>query len=506
MSFRPFPGDDLQAVLESAEIGHSIDKATYKQRLPELRAALLMRQAELKERAEVPLIVLVSGLDGAGKGETVNVLHEWMDTRLMATHAFGPPTDEERARPPLWRFWRVLPPKGTAALIFHSWYYDPLYDRVYGRISPEAYESALETITRFERMLVREGTVLLKLWFHLSKQAQYKRFKTLESDPNTRFRVTKEDWEHFAHYDHLRRCAEQMLRETSTVEAPWIIIEGAEERYRNLATGQALLHALEQGLAPKPPPKPHHESPPLLEPIDHVRILDRLDLTLSLPKADYEEELAALQSRLARLVRHSSFRKRHSLVAVFEGNDAAGKGGSIRRVTRALDARQYKVMQTAAPTEEERAQPYLWRFMRQVPGHGQITLYDRSWYGRVLVERVDGLVSEETYLRAYAEINDFESVLIHHGAVVVKFWLAISKDEQLRRFKAREQQRYKRYKITADDYRNRAKWDAYQRAAHDMIERTSTELAPWTLVEANDKHFARVKVLRTLVTALERAR
>ena len=183
-------------------------------------------------REEDPAVVLVSGLDGAGKGETVNVLHDWMDTRLIATHAFGPPTDEERARPPLWRFWRVLPPKGTAALIFHSWYYDPLYDRVYGRISPETYENALETITRFERMLVREGAVLLKLWFHLSKRAQYKRLKALESDPNTAFRVTKEDWEHFEHYAALRRCAEQMLRATSTVEAPWILIEGEDERYR----------------------------------------------------------------------------------------------------------------------------------------------------------------------------------------------------------------------------------------------------------------------------------
>ena len=506
MSCQKRLGDDIEGVLESAEIGHSIDKAAYKKAVPALRAALLDRQAELKQRAEVPLIVIVSGLDGAGKGETVNVLHQWLDTRLMTTHAFGKPTDEERARPPLWRYWRVLPPKGRAALIFNSWYREPVYHHVYGRMGPEPFDNALEAITRFERMLVREGAVLLKFWFHLSKAAQKRRFQTLERDPNTRYRVTKEDWDHFARYDHFRRCAEQMLRQTSTAEAPWIIVEGEDERYRNLATGNALLAAFERGLAPKPPPRPHHESPPLLEPIDHKRILDTLDLRQSLPKKEYEAELAQLQARLNKLVRRSRFRKRQSLVVAFEGNDAAGKGGSIRRITQALDARQYTVMQTAAPTEEERAQPYLWRFWRQVPGYGQVTLYDRSWYGRVLVERVEKLTEEEDFMRAYAEINDFESELVEHGAIVVKFWLAISKEEQLARFKAREQENFKRYKITAEDYRNRANWDAYKEAASDMVERTSTELAPWTLVEANDKYFARVKVLRTLVAALEAAR
>jgi len=493
-------------VLESAEIGHSIDKTTYKNALPDLRAALLDRQAELKERAEVPLIVVIAGLDGAGKGDTVNVLHQWMDTRLMATHAFGKPTDDERARPFLWRYWCVLPPKGQAALIFDSWYSGPLYDRVYGRTGSEPFDNRLETITRFERMLVREGAVLLKFWFHLSKSAQKKRFQKLEKHPNTRYRVTKEDWDHFAHYDRLCHYAEQMLRQTSTAEAPWVLIEGENERYRNLSTGKALLDALEKGLAKRPPPEPHHESPPLLEPIDHLRIIDKLDLSQRMPKPKYEAELARLQAQLNKLVRSPKFRKRRSLVAVFEGNDAAGKGGSIRRVTQALDARQYKVMQVSAPSEDELAQPYLWRFVRQIPGYGQVTLFDRSWYGRVLVERVEQLTLAPDWLRAYAEINDFESELVEHGTVVVKFWLAISKEEQLERFQARERENFKRYKITAEDYRNRAKWGAYRDAASDMVERTSTELAPWTLVEANDKYFARVKVLRTLVEALEAAR
>jgi polyphosphate kinase 2 (PPK2 family) len=224
------PRGDCSEVLESAEIGHALDKATYKRALPKLRAALLERQYELKERAEVPVIVLIAGLDGAGKGDTVNVLHEWLDTRLMSTHAFGKPTDEERARPPHWRYWKVLPPKGRSALFFNAWYQAPLFSRVYGELGADPFDHALEAVNRFERVLVREGAIILKFWFHLSKTAQRKRLKSLERDPRTRFRVTKEDWAHYARYDKFRHCAEQMLRTTSTAEAPWIIVEGEDDR------------------------------------------------------------------------------------------------------------------------------------------------------------------------------------------------------------------------------------------------------------------------------------
>ena len=193
------------------------------------------------------------------------------------------------------------------------------------------------------------------------------------------------------------------------------------------------------------------------------------------------------------------------MVAVFEGNDGAGKGSSIRRVTSALDARCYDNVSVAAPTEEECAQPYLWRFWRHLPRRGRFTFFDRSWYGRVLVERIEGFCSEADWMRAYSEINDFESRLSRHETVVVKFWLAISKDEQLRRFKQREKTPFKRFKITDEDWRNREKWDAYETAVCDMVDRTSTAGAPWTLVEANNKYFARIKVLKTLCAAVEAA-
>ena len=195
--------------------------------------------------------------------------------------------------------------------------------------------------------------------------------------------------------------------------------------------------------------------------------------------------------------------KKLSLLTVFEGIDAAGKGGSIRRITGALDARFYEVIATAAPTEEERAQPYLWRFWRHMPRLGRLAIFDRSWYGRVLVERVEGFCSQSDWMRAYSEINDFEEQLIRNRTVLVKFWLSISKEEQLKRFKEREAIGFKRFKLTADDWRNREKWDQYENAVCDMIDRTGTEIAPWTLVEANDKNYARIKVLKTLCNRLE---
>jgi polyphosphate:AMP phosphotransferase len=355
-------------------------------------------------------------------------------------------------------------------------------------------------------MLANEGTLILKFWLHLSKEKQKKRLTSLARDPRTRWRVTDADWRNIERYDSTRKVAEQVLRQTSLAEAPWTIVEGEDPRYRNLTVATALLREMRKRLDETTPVAQEREaSPPLAPPIDGLHVLDRLDLGQKLDKPSYEKQLEELQGRLSSAMRKSRFRKRHAVVAVFEGNDAAGKGGSIRRVTGALDARQFEIVPVAAPLEEELAQPYLWRFYRRVPRLGRMTIFDRSWYGRVLVERVEGLCSEADWMRAYSEINDFESQLVERGVMVVKFWLAISQEEQLARFEEREKTSFKRFKIGEEDYRNRAKWSEYAGAVNDMVERTSTVGAPWTLVEANDKHFARIKVLRTLVEAIEKA-
>ncbi|MFO1379708.1 MAG: polyphosphate:AMP phosphotransferase [Chitinivorax sp.] len=488
-------------MFESAELGHRIDKDAYRQREPVLREALLDIQYELKELSKFPVVVVVGGVDGAGKGETVNLLNSWMDPRLIRTHAFGAPSDEESERPHMWRFWRALPPKGLIGIMFGSWYTDPIVARVEKNQTQAELDQRVEEIVRFEKMLCNEGVLLVKFWFHLSKQDQKLRLSALESNPLTRWRVSAGDWERFGQYDRYRKVSEYVLRQTSTGEAPWIVIEGADERYRALTAGGVLLDSVRRQLERVKTPRQRIDAAPILPPIDQLRLLDRLDLSRKVEKKQYSKRLEQLQGQLNQLVRDRKFRDR-SLIVVFEGNDAAGKGGSIRRISAALDARQYQIFPVAAPSEEERAQPYLWRFWRNLPRKGRVAIFDRSWYGRVLVERVEGFCSHADWMRAYAEINEYEQQLVAHGAIIVKFWLAISPDEQLRRFKEREEIGFKRFKITEEDWRNRDKWDDYVQAVGDMVDRTSTTIAPWTLVEANDKYHCRVKVLETLCEAI----
>jgi polyphosphate:AMP phosphotransferase len=458
----------------------------------------------LSEKPDFPVVILVSGVDGAGKSETVNLLNAWMDPRLIQTHGLGALTEEEAMHPPMWRYWRRLPAKGKIGIFFGSWYNAPINGRVLNGQTDHDLDAAIARIVRFERMLVNEGALVLKFWFHLSKSAQQKRLTDLEKNPRTKWRVTKEDWNRFGHYDQYRKVSEHTLRETSTGEAPWLIVEGGDECYRSLTVTKHLLEALQSRLAQTEPPHRRVHGAPLPMPIDNLRILDALDMNRKIGKKEYQVDLEKWQGRLAKLFRSKKFHRR-SVVVVFEGMDAAGKGGAIRRITAALDARQFDIVPIAAPTEEERAQPYLWRFWRNLPRHGKLAVFDRSWYGRVLVERVEGYCSQPAWMRAYREINDYEEQLVESGVIVVKFWLSISKEEQLRRFKEREQIAFKRFKITEEDWRNREKWDDYVRAASDMIERTGTEIAPWTMVEAEDKNYARIKVLRTLVETLEKA-
>jgi polyphosphate:AMP phosphotransferase len=492
-------------MFESAELGHKIDKATYDAEVPKLREALLDAQMELAKQAKFPVIILIGGLDGAGRGETVNLLNEWMDPRFIQTHGMGDPSDEELDRPMMWRFWRELPPKGKIGVFLGSWYTWPILNRVTGRTNLAEFDQSMERAKRLEKMLTDEGALILKFWMHLSKDRQKKRLTLLEKNPNTRWRVTHRDWKHFKQYDKFGIVHESVIRHTSTAEAPWTIVEGYDPRYRSLTIGKVILDAICKRLDDFDLKTVVVQAPPTpLPSIDQLNILKTLDLKQTIDKKLFKEELEKYQGKLALLTREAKF-KDITVIAMFEGNDAAGKGGAIRRITNALDARWYNIIPVAAPTEEERAQPYLWRFWRHIPRRGRVTIFDRSWYGRVLVERVEGFCSKVDWMRAYSEINDFEAQLVRHKIVLVKFWLAISKDEQLLRFNEREKISFKRFKITEEDWRNREKWDDYEQAVCDMVDRTSTEIAPWTLVEANDKNFARIKILKTLCHEIETA-
>ena len=506
-------------MFEAAELGQRIPKEEYKRRVPKLRAELLDVQQQLI-RARLPVIVVFAGVDGAGKGETVNLLNEWMDPRWTITRAYGEPSDEESERPEYWRYWRDLPPKGRIGLFLSSWYSRPVLDRVNRRTSAAGFDHALDRIVAFERTLTDDGVAILKFWMHLGRQAQKKRLRKLESDRLTRWRVTPLQWQHWRMYDRFVTAAERTLQRSSVGAAPWTIVEGADEAYRSVTVATTLSDAIRQALAERNGARPGPRSAAAFSPPARrsrapsarvspsaaapATILNSLDMSQSVSKKAFDGKLEALQGRLNRL-QHGAQNKDISTVFVFEGWDAAGKGGAIRRMTAALDARSYQVIPIAAPTDEERAHHYLWRFWRHLSRAGRVTIFDRSWYGRVLVEQVEGFATDAEWRRAYSEINEFENELVESGIVLVKYWLHITPEEQLRRFKEREKIRHKRWKLTKEDWRNREKWPDYERAANEMVGRTSTRLAPWTLVEANDKYFARLKVLRTACEAMERA-
>lgn len=490
-------------MFEAAEVGHVISKEDFDTREPVLREALLDAQLTLQEQKKFSVIVVLGGVDGAGKGDCVNMLHEWLDPRHVTTQSLGAAEGDDSQRASYYRFWRALPPRGKIAVFLGSWYTKPILDRVYGRSRTPELDREMRRAVLFERMLSNEHTLVLKFWLHLSKKAQRKRLEDLEKSDKTRWRVTPVDWEHHERYDKFRKVCERALRESSSAEAPWIVVEATDPRYRDLTIATVLERSIQKRLE-SPPSTTLNHAPALPAPIDDRRLLDAVDLSKTVADDDYKDRLPRLQGKLNFQFREPAMRKR-SVVCVFEGVDAAGKGGAIRRITQALDARQYRVIPIAAPTDEERERPYLWRFWRNLPGFGQMTVYDRSWYGRVTVERIEGFCDTDDWMRAYGEINDFEEQLAESGVIIVKLWLQISKEVQLERFEARQKTGFKRHKIGPEDWRNREKWNDYQNAASEMIERTSTEYAPWTIVEANDKNHARVRVLEALTERIEAA-
>ena len=527
-------------MFRTAELGKTLSKDEYHKTVEVLRSELLAVQQRLR-LVPFPVIIVFGGVDGAGKSETINLLNEWMDPRWLITRAYGAPSDEMAERPEYWRYWRDLPPRGRIGMFLSCWYSRPILDRVHGRASEAQFDEGLERITAFERDLADDDALIIKFWMHLGKEAQKDRLASLEKNPLTRWRVTQTDWDHWHMYDSFIAAAEQVIMRTSTGWAQWHIVEGFDKRYRGVTVGNLLLESTLKHLeeveirrrlaseikerreqaGAKIVTRPVDGVTPTAEPaselvahddgegetsqqvirLPRVTILSRLDMTQGVDKKEYGKKLEASQGTLNQHCRKAK-ELGMSTILVFEGWDAAGKGGIIRRITAALDARDFQVIPIAAPTDEESAHHYLWRFWRHLSRAGRVTIFDRSWYGRVLVERVEGFAGEPEWRRAYSEIRDFEEQLVAHGIVLCKFWIHITKDEQLRRFEERRDTPYKRWKLTDEDWRNRERWEDYELAVNDMVERTSTRRAPWTLVEGNDKRFARLKVLSTIIERL----
>jgi polyphosphate:AMP phosphotransferase len=481
-----------------------MSKKAYEARLPDVRAALVRMQADLKS-AKFPVILVVGGVEASGKGDVVNILNGWLDPRGFETFAFHEPTDEERDRPSMWRYWRTLPPNGRMAIYAGGWHADAMGADPRTARELAQFDAMLRRIFWFEGQLAAGGALIVKVWLNLSKSAQKARLGEIEADPRTAWRITPEDWKSQRDYDRLARLAERMRGATHQACAPWSIIEAEDPRSRNLAVADALLsrfriHA--RARSRKPAATTRRRIVPL-RPAGLRRLLS-LPLDSRLSQPSYEKKRDKWLSRLNKVVRAAG-QERRSVVWVFEGWDAAGKGGAIRRITDAIDARDFRVIPVAKPTDEEKAHHYLWRFWRHVPRAGLITIYDRSWYGRVLVERLEGFANEAEWRRAYRELNEFERELAEHGVIVVKFWLHIAKDEQLRRFRDREATLYKRHKMNAEDWRNRRKWASYEIAVGDMLALTSTRHAPWHLVAANNKRHARLEIIRTSCRRIEAA-
>ena len=476
---------------------HKLKKSDFKARLPGLRAQLLEVQNTLRT-ANFPVIVVFAGVDGAGKSEVVNLLNEWMDPRFLLNCAYTEPTIEESDRPEFWRYWRDSPPKGQIGLFLSAWYSRPLLARVKKHMLDDDFERCTERICKFEKMLATDGALILKFWMHLGRKQQKKRLRALESNPSTSWRVTDTDWANWAMYDRFVEAGEAVLQATDTEHAPWRTIDGANKYYRSIAVAEQILEAIQQHMeTPRPVSGSVNFEP------SPVQYLAQADMDQHLGKESYRENLVQAQGELNLLSRQARERGISSLL-VFEGWDAAGKGGTIRRILHALDPKYYRVIRIAAPGEEESAHHYLWRFWRHLPRAGRVSIFDRSWYGRVLVERLEGFAEADEWQRAYDEINEFEKELTESGIVVCKFWLHITPQEQLRRFQERENTPHKAWKLTDEDWRNREKWDDYEVAVDDMIHATSNQLAPWTIVPANDKYSARIQVLKTFCDQLRK--
>jgi polyphosphate:AMP phosphotransferase len=484
----------VTGLLEKVDLDRKLSKEEFKSLWPPLREKLGEAQRMTKELG-IPVMIVFEGWDGAGKGTLMNELIQALDPRGFEVHNVKP--DQERLWPPMRRFFQTTPPRGKIGIYNRSW-----YRRI---LDGEESDRVFDEITSFERQLAQDGYCIIKLFLHISKKEQRKRLKALEENHATSWRVTQEDWENHRRYDEIAQRVERMIHRTDKGHAPWTLVESHQREYATIKIAQTVLEGLERAVkeAQGRAQSPRVVSSGLgVERALKTSIFKSLDMDQSLSEETYKKELKECQRRL-RDVQYSLYKVRRPLVIVFEGMDAAGKGGCIKRLTQNLDPRGYQVVPTSAPNDWERAHHYLWRFWESFPKGGHVGIYDRSWYGRVLVERIEGFCSEDEWRRAFGEINEMERQWADFGAIIVKFWLHVTPDEQLKRFKERQEDPLKRWKITDEDWRNREKWGLYEEAAEEMFMRTSTPEAPWVLVEGNCKRFARVKVLKEVLKRAE---
>lgn len=457
--------------------------------------------------ANLPVIVIFEGWEAAGKGTLINRLAMALDPRGYRVITVQSETAQELLRPPLYRFWRDLPEPGRIALYDRSWYDRTWRALAEGELDKRELTHACDDIRAFERTLMDHGYVLIKLFLHISKDDQGRRFRKLQRDRATAWRIDASDLRQHRHYQDWRRAIGRVIDKTSVAKAPFLVIDAASRHGAALLAFREIRNVLVSRLV-VPPTDAIVESEAIDTPstsgariTSGPSLLAAVDLSQHLDDSAYVTQLQKLKDELREL-EHRIYKKRIGVVVLCEGWDAAGKGGSIRRLVSALDPRGYEVIPISAPTHAEQGMHYMWRFAQRLPKGGHIAIFDRTWYGRVLVERVEGFCSERDWRLAYEEIRAFENHLVHSGNVIIKFWFQIDADEQLRRFHARQQDPEKRWKITDEDWRNREKWPLYEAAVCDMLELTGTPKCPWTVIAANDKLHARISAMQTVASAI----
>ena len=492
-------------MLKNIPASPKIEKKEYQSAMTKLENKI----GELQRKAvdsNIPVIIIFEGWGAAGKGTLINKLMMAFDPRGYNVYPIKNPTEEEEMRPFLWRFWTKTPEKGRIAIFDRSWYRRLSVERVDEETSKKDWKRAYHEIKSFEKQLVDGGCLIVKFFLHISKKEQKKRFRELLLNPATEWRVTKDDLRHHRQYGKYFKVFGEMLEGTDTDYAPWTLVESKDHKTAALKIFTKIADSLAEklsaqkitGLTGSARPVSVKSAPA------GKSIIGESDLSLSLSRAEYLEKLKKYQARI-RDIEHEVYKKRIPVLILYEGWDAAGKGGNIRRLAQSLDPRGYEVVPIAAPSDVEKRHHYLWRFWNRIPKAGHITIFDRTWYGRVLVERVEGFCSPAEWNRAYDEINEMEKQFSDFGAVIVKFWLNISKDEQLKRFNDRQKNVWKDWKITEEDWRNRKKWGLYLGAVDEMLLKTNTLHSPWTVVESNCKLYARIKTLKTVIESVEKA-
>lgn len=467
-------------------------------RLMAARAKLAVQQLAIKEKG-LPVLVLLEGWGAAGKGSVLGKVIRNLDPRFFQVETMKRPTEEERRKPFLYRHFIRIPENGKFTFFDGGWMDDVTRMYLHGHIDAAQYREKIQSVRRFERQLTDNGYLVMKFFFHISQKEQKRRIRGLLESESTSWRVGKEDLWQNNHYERCLDVYDRYLFDTNQSGNPWYLVDAKSKRWSELQVTEMLVQGIDVALVNG------QFAAPLLQntfPLRQVSKLSEVALNRQITVEEYRLELKNCQRRLREL-HNIIYQKKIPVVIAYEGWDAAGKGGNIKRIAAALDPRGYEVHPIASPEPAEKARHYLWRFWNRVPKDGHVAIFDRSWYGRVMVERLEGFCSENEWQRAYNEINEFEKELSDWGAVIIKFWVQIDKDTQLERFNMRQNTPEKQWKITDEDWRNREKWDLYETAVDEMIQKTNTNYAPWYILESNDKRYARIKALKTVIEAIE---